>query len=237
MKYQIDINENNDDVGLIIMAPGVLGYGDETHMVSLSKELTDFGYRVIRFTPNCLAKDTDGILSNYSQTNIYKEMKAILESYFINTDFDRSAVIPIGFSAGGPIAMKYASENPVKAVINVVSPYQVTNGDDLSEMDWSEGFITMKSSLLSEVKLPESYRVDSQNFNSLDYIENVKVPKLFVIGDNDKQVPNNLTYVLYEKSPEPKQIEVIKGMPHRYKDSSSFTMQVNELVRSFVSGL
>jgi len=237
MEYQIDQKDDAGNGGLIIMIPGVLGYGDETHMISLSNELTDLGYSVIRFTPKGMKKNRKGFLKQYSQTNIYIEMKNILENFFLNNDFNRASIIPIGFSAGAPIAMKYASEHPVKAVINIVPPYQVTNGDDLESMDWNKGYISMKSSILGEVKLPVEYKEDSRKFNSLDYIKDVSSPKLFILGQEDRQVPNYLSKILIDKAMVPKEIHIIKGMGHKYKSEQNAIEKVNKIVKRFIRSL
>ena len=51
-------------------------------------------------------------------------------------------------------------------------------------------------------------------FSSIDVIESVRSPVLIVAGDRDRIVPLELSRQLFERTPEPRELVVVRGADH-----------------------
>lgn len=229
MNYVIDGKDLLDNASSVaIVVPGLLGYAEEEHLTSLGKDLVGIGIPTVRFTPQTMVPDKEGFLNDYNQASVYEELVSTIEDLSLRVE----DLILLGFSAGGPIVFKYAAKYRIKAVVAIASPYQVGDGDDLKMMtQWKDrGYLVFKSSKLGKVKVPYSYYRYAKGFNIKDYGGNVECPVLFIVGEDDVNVPKESSRVAYDVCNEPKKFIVVKGMDHKYKKSEEITKEVNSQV-------
>jgi esterase/lipase len=213
----------------ILIIPGLIGHPGEVTFRQLGETLESEGHDVIKLAwphlPDNLAK--------YSFTETIAAARQIL------TKLDPREVVILGFSMGGVIAAKLASEfQPAKLGL-IVSPYQAGTEDDLAGKykEWGEtGYRELTSSVYGVLNIPFSFIEDAQKYNALDYIQNVVCPVLFIAGEKDDKVSPNATKKLFDAANEPKDWHLLPGMEHRYQyQSEEMLAEVNRLIVEFIN--
>lgn len=112
---------------------------------------------------------------------------------------DPEQITVCGHSLGGAIAINLAINHPHMARLIIKS-----------------SFTTMEDAIYAK-KLYRIFPVDkllTEPFDSLSKIKNLKVPILFVHGDQDPDVPADMSERLYQAASEPKQLWLAPGADH-----------------------
>lgn len=102
-----------------------------------------------------------------------------------------------GHSLGGAIAIELAIHHPEAAGLIVESTF--TTMTEMGKREYSY--------------LPVAWLLN-QYFDSLDKVSKLKIPVLYIHGTKDTLVPYTMSERLYEKSPQPKYLTLIKGGGH-----------------------
>lgn len=211
----------------IVIIPGFTGYPEETTFGDLENILVSKGHEVIKVAwPNIPEN-----IAEYNFTNTIEHCRKILKK------LRSEELIILGFSMGGVIATKLASEfNPHKLGL-ITSPYQAGSEDDLEGKykEWKEtGTRKVNSSKYGELDIPFSFIEDARRYNALDLISNIKCPLLFVVGEKDTKVPPRVSRKIFDKANKPKEWYEISGMEHKYKNQPEKLNEVNEVIIKFI---
>lgn len=210
----------------IIIIPGFTGHPEEITFKDLEKTLVAKKHTVIKISWPYFPED----LRKYSVSETVKYARKIVRK---NT----TDLVILGFSLGGVIATKLASEFDPKKLGLIVSPYQAGSEDDLAGKykEWKrESFREVNSSRYGKLKIPFSFIEDAMQYNALDFIDKVKCPKLFIVGEKDDRVSIKLTRKLFEKAIEPKEWHKIPMMEHKYQYQPEILKKVNEIIVNFI---
>ncbi len=210
-----------------VIIPGFTDYPEGKCFLKLTETLEEKGHTVTGVAwphfPNDLNKYciTDTIeYASQLMSNIKKENLAIL-----------------GFSMGGIIATILAAKFDAAKLGMIVSPYQAGSEDDLAGKyaNWKiTGIRKIETTTFGKLLIPFSFIEDARKYNALDYISQCKASKLFIVGEEDANVPMIATQKLYEKANEPKQWHQISGMKHRYQHQQEKLELVNKLIIRFI---
>jgi len=104
-----------------------------------------------------------------------------------------------GHSLGGAIAINLATHHP-----------------NIGRLIIKSSFTTMEDAIYAK-KLYRIFPIKqllTEPFNSLKKVKRLKVPVLFVHGDQDPDVPPDMSEALYQAAPEPKQLWLAPGADH-----------------------
>jgi len=146
-------------------------------------------------------------------------------------------LVLLGFSMGGIIATLLAAEfKPAKLGL-AVAPYQAGSEDDLAGKykEWQDtGYRDVTSSRFGKMTVPFSFIQDARQYNALDYIQKVRCPVLFVVGEADDKVPPAASRRLFDAANEPKAWRQIPGMQHKYQYQPEMLPVVNGIIAEFV---
>jgi fermentation-respiration switch protein FrsA (DUF1100 family) len=141
-------------------------------------------------------------------------------------------------SMGGILAIILAKEFLPAKLTLTVTPYRAGTDDDLAGKykEWQEtGFREFKSSKYGTLKIPFSFIEDARKYNALEYIKDVRCPKLFIAGELDHNVPWKTTKSLYDAANDPKEWHLIKDMEHRFQYQPEKLQEVNKLLLEFIN--
>lgn len=105
----------------------------------------------------------------------------------------------LGHSMGGAVAIHLAAQQPDAARLIVKS-----------------SFTTMQDAVLARriYRLFPIQQLLTEPFDSLSKVKRLQMPVLYVHGDQDLQVPTDMSQRLYEATPEPKQLWIATGADH-----------------------
>lgn len=211
----------------IVIIPGFTDYPEGKCFLKLTETLVKHGHNVIKVNWPHFPND----LSKYCITDTLEYSSHLLDA-IKNKD-----LVILGFSMGGIIATILAAKYNVAKLGLIVSPYQAGSEDDLAGKyaEWKKtGVREIETSTFGKLLIPFSFIEDAKKYNALDYISQCKSSKLFVVGEEDTNVPLVATKKLYEKANNPKQWHQISGMKHRYQHQPDKLEIVNQLILEFI---
>jgi uncharacterized protein len=125
-----------------------------------------------------------------------------------------------GHSLGGAIAIEVARRNPDASGLILEATF-TSIPDMVKEMKWGW--------------LPVGFLI-TQRFDSLDKIDDVTVPTLFVHGTNDAIVPASMSQRLYAAAKAPKKLVMVEGGTHHNLTAMAFDNVRAAVAELFQSG-
>ena len=140
---------------------------------------------------------SDGDFASESQT--YADADAALQYLLNQRSIPPSEIILFGHSLGGAIAINLAQQSPNVAGLIVQSSF--SSMEDLAHTQFWPKLLPLKLLL-------------NQRFQSNQKVEQLAMPKLWMHGSADSLIPPSMSQELHRKSPEPSQIEIVKGAGH-----------------------
>jgi len=211
----------------IVLIPGFMGHPDEVTFKELGQMLEAKGHHVTIIAWPHFPED----MTQYSFSETIAHARTVIAS------LPQDDLVLLGFSMGGIIAARLATDFNPKKLGLIVCPYQAGSGDDLAGKykEWqATGWRLAKSSKYGELHVPFSFIEDAQKYNALDCIQDVHCPVLFVVGEKDGNVSNAATRKLYAKANQPKEWQLIEGAEHSYQYQPEKLRQVNEILIDFI---
>ena len=105
----------------------------------------------------------------------------------------------MGHSMGGAVAIDLASRHP-----------------DADRLIVKSSFTTMQDAVLAKgiYRFFPVQQMLTEPFDSISKVKDLKMPVLYVHGDQDADLPADLSQRLYEASAEPKQLLIVEGANH-----------------------
>ena len=166
--------------------------GNISHRLDNVRHLVQHGFGVFLFDYRGYGKST----GRPSEKGIYQDGRAAY-AYLVNErKIPPERIVAFGRSLGAAVAVEVALHEPVRCVI-LESAFTSTR-DMAKQMG--------PFALLSPV-LPAHY-------NNLSKVPRLKVPKLFIHGNQDELVPFRMGEALYEAASTPKSFLPLKGAGH-----------------------
>ena len=228
----VGVLENKQSDKLIIMLHGFTGnmYGPDNIYDKLSEKLQENGYAVLRFN----FRGTPPSEMNFQEMTVESETEDFREilRYSKSKGYEKIGVL--GESMGGTIALT-GYDTSLKVIVFWYPAFDFTE-DTLTELLFSDkGQKSLKENGYIEVwdgfKVGPEFVEENKNFIIYDRIKNIKCPVLFVHGDKDVDVPMNQSEKAFELANKPKEIQIIKGADHCFKNEQD---EVIELTMQFL---
>lgn len=156
-----------------------------------------------------------------SEASVYADAQAGWD--YIRTLAPNSKRFLHGHSLGGAIAVEMAKRNPDANGLILEATF-TSIPDMVKEMKWGW--------------LPVGFLI-TQRFDSLDKIDDINVPTLFVHGTNDAIVPVTMSQRLFAATRAPKKLVIVEGGTHHNLTSMAYDnvrAAVAELFQSASAG-
>lgn len=126
-----------------------------------------------------------------TEAKVYQDAEAAWQYLVQERQVHPKQIFVYGHSLGGAIAIDLALKHPEAAGIIVQGTF--TSMRDMANLKGWDRLFPVKLLL-------------TQRFNSLDKVKALQLPVLFIHGENDDQVPAQMSQLLYAAAPEPKQL-------------------------------
>jgi uncharacterized protein len=134
-----------------------------------------------------------------NENQVYQDAE-IMWQYLVQTrQIPPDRIIVYGHSLGGAIAIDLAARHPQLAGLIV------------------DGSFTSMRQMVALSPVLRFFPIDwllTQQFNSLEKIDNLQMPVLFIHGTADAKVPAVMSQALYEAAPQPKQLYLVPDAGH-----------------------
>jgi len=227
--------ENPASDKLIIIAHGFTGNmnGPDNLSLKFSKKLQEEGFAVVRFnfrgTPPSEGEFKDMVLENE-----IKDLKAVI-SEAKSMGYKKIGVL--GKSMGGAVVVG-AYDPSLKIVVFWYPAFDFINTafrkyltDKSSQELREKGFL-----IEAGFKIGKTFIEQIKHVNLYDTIKQIRCPVLFVHGDKDSDVPYEQSEKAFKLAKEPKELHIIKGAEHCFKNEQKVIMNLTlKFVKKYFS--
>lgn len=226
-KMAVMVEKVPDQKGLAFVMHGLGGNKEQNHIATFAKAFQEKGFTVVRFDTTNTFGESDGNYENATITNYYEDLGDVIEWAKSQSWYQEPFALS-GHSLGGICTTLYAENYPTKVLaLAPISP--VVSGqlrvDAKKRFDpegikkWEEtGWQEEKGYTEIIKRLPWSHIEDNLKYDLLPYASKLTMPVLLIVGENDTSTPPDQIQKLYDALPEPKEIHIIKGAPHTFRD-------------------
>ncbi len=187
-------------------------YGNISYNLERIRFYHSLGFSVLAFDYRGYGQSSSGLsgsTSNRSQhqttepvpteKSTYADAETVWQYLTGDRNIKPENLTVLGHSMGGAIAIDLATKHP-----------------DIARLIVASSFTTMQDAIHAK-KIYRLFPIEqllTEPFDSLSKVKQLKMPVLYVHGDQDDDVPTEMSQRLYEASPQPKHIWVAPGAGH-----------------------
>lgn len=232
------IEEAGNQKGLVFVMHGLSGFKEQPHVQTIAEAFQEKGYTVIRFDTTNTLGESDGDFKNATVTNYYEDLEDVI-SWAKSQKWYQEPFCLAGHSLGGMCTSLFAEKYPEK--VKGLAPISTTISGKLSLearpekiREWKRtGYLIEESMSKPGVikKLPWSHMEDRLKYDILNEAEKLTMPILLITGEKDESAPPEYQKILYDKLPGKKELHIIKGAPHTFREES----QLKEIKEIFLN--
>jgi pimeloyl-ACP methyl ester carboxylesterase len=229
----IEVNESSK--GLAFVAHGLSGFKEQPHIETYAEAFKEKGFTVVRFDTTNTFGESDGDYADATVTNYYEDLEDVIK-WAKSQDWYREPFWLAGHSLGGITTALYAENYPDK--VEAVAPTSTVVSGKLSfdlpkYKNWDEikerGWIQEKRG----VKLKVSHIEDRLKYDLLKNADKLTMPVLLIVGSLDESTPLKHQKLLYEKLPGKKELHVIEGSEHTFKQEDHLS-QIKDIFLDWI---
>ena len=184
-----------------------------------SQRLHQLGYHVLLIDYRGFGKSFG--TTQPSESKVYEDAQAAWNYLMGSKGFQPQRSFIYGHSLGGAIAIELAINQPLAA--GLITECTFTSSLDMSAEKYNGLLRLLPMDLLL-----------NQRFESIEKIDKLEIPVLFMHGTSDAKIPYTMTEQLYAVAPDPKKLLLIEGGGHANSGSIGWVEYKNK-VTEFVS--
>jgi pimeloyl-ACP methyl ester carboxylesterase len=226
-KIAVVVDENKNSKGLVFVMHGLGGFKEQPHIQTYAQVFKDNNFTVVLFDTTHTFGESEGDYADATTTNYYEDLEDVIK-WAKNQDWYKEPFWLVGHSLGGISTALYAEKYPseVKALAPTATVVSGQLSAELSSeaaklADWKRtGWLIQPSNSVPGriKKLKWSEMEDRMKYDLLPEVNKLTMPVLLMVGDLDKSTPIEHQKILFDKLPGKKEIHIIKGSPHTFKD-------------------
>lgn len=226
-KIAVLIENPENPKGLVFVMHGLGGFKEQPHIEMYARAFLDNRYTAVRFDTTNTFGESDGNYEDATTTNYYEDLEDVLEWSKSQGWYDASYHL-IGHSLGSMCVALYAEKYPEK--VKAIAPTStVVSGklsmetqayrDDIEEWKRTRWLVSKSSSKPGLIKrLKWSHMEDRLKYDLLLEAHKLTMPVLLIVGEKDDSTPPKHQKILYDKLPGKKEMHIIKGAEHTFRE-------------------
>lgn len=209
----------------VIVAHGFKGFKDQPHIVSCANALCKAGFVALRFDTSNGIGESDGDVFDCDMTGYLDDLRCALDFLETRDYVDPSRIGLTGHSFGGQaVLITAARDRRVKVIVPQCATFQSGKSRLLVDKDkWkAQGYRLFESSskgIMFKVSyhfLEDRLKYDDNMMS--DLARKISIPTRVIQSEKDESVPLESGRHLYETLNCEKDLRIIKGAPHTWKD-------------------
>jgi len=222
-KIAVIIEKTENPAGLAFIMHGLGDSKNSPHIELFARCFRENNYSVVRFDARNTNGESEGKFEDADVGNYFTDLEDVI-AWAKQRDFYQEPFILCGHSLGGMCSAFYAENYPreVKALAQI----STTINAALSRENYSAAELKNweKTGWLAEdwdgeiIRLKWSYMQAKENFDLLPRAGKLTMPVVLIVGEFDKGTPPAHQRILFDKLPGPKEIHIIKGAPHTFRE-------------------
>lgn len=221
------VDEVKDQKGLAFVMHGLGGFKEQPHIQTITDALLENGYTVVRFDTTNTFGESDGDYEDATTTNYYEDLEDVIK-WAGTQKWHQEPFVLAGHSLGGICVALFAENFPEK--VRAVAPISTVVSGELSlttlyergiyekwrETGWREEKSMSKPGVIKRLKW--SHAEDRVKYDLLKKVNKLMMPVLLIVGENDTGTPPEHQKILYDTLPGEKELHIIKGAPHTFRN-------------------
>lgn len=231
--------------GLAFVMHGLGGFKEQKHVETFAKAFLESGYNVVRFDTCDTFGESEGDYEIATTTSYYEDLIDVIK-WSKNQEWYIEPFVLVGHSLGAISVALYAEENPnevkglapISTVISKRLHHEAIPKEKLEEYERT-GYKIGKSNSLSGVikKLKwHPFSEDLEKYNLLENVDKLKMPVLLIVGEKDSGTPPEHQKILYDKLPGEKEIHIIKGALHTFREKEHLE-EIKKIFKEWIAKL
>ena len=223
-RLAVIIDKADSQKGLAFVMHGLGDNKESAHIRILASCFSDNGYTVVRLDAANTFGESEGDFADANITNYYEDYEDVID-WSRSQSFYEVPFILCGHSLGALSSAWYAGQNPdeVKSLVLLGSPINFNLSMQMHSQeeaeDWQKtGYLLEDWGLPEKVKIKWSYMEEKKKYDLLKIADRLVMPILLIVGElDDASSPKN-QQILFDRLPEKKELYVIKGSPHTFRE-------------------
>lgn len=230
-KIAVLVQKAKENKGLTFVMHGLGGFKEQAHIKTFADAFLESGFNVVRFDTTNSFGESEGNYEDATTTNYYEDLEDVI-NWAKSQDFYSEPFFLVGHSLGGISVGMYA-ENfprevkgvaPISTVVSGKLSFEAHGSEELK--NWKSAGIRIKESSSKPgliKKLKWTHMEDRLKHDLLLKVNNLTMPVLLIVGENDPTTPPKHQKILYDAIPGKKEFHVIKDAPHTFREETHLT--------------
>ena len=225
-KIAVLLEKSADQKELVFLMHGLGGFKEQEQLDAFSEAFQEKGFSVVRFDTTNTLGESDGDYENATTTNYFEDLEDVI-SWSKSQKWYQEPFWLAGHSLGGMCTALYAEKYPEKvkaiaptsAVVSYELFRQANSEEHLrnwEETDWRIEQSRSKPGVVK--KLRWDFVEDLEKYDLIPNVKNLTMPVLLLVGELDTLTPSSDQGILYENLPGPKELHIIKGAEHTFRE-------------------
>lgn len=244
-KIVVLVEETKNPKGLAFIMHRLGGFKEQAHVQTFAQAFRDAGYTIVLFDTTNTFGESDGKYEDATVTNYYEDLEDVI-AWASGQSWYQEPFCLTGHSLGGICIALYAEKHPKK--VKALAPISTVVSGELSTQttkhqkyreEWRRtGWREYRSETdPNRIKrLPWSHMEDRLKYDLLPDVKKLTMPVLMIVGENDDNTPPNQQKILFEKLPGKKELHIIKGGPHTFRDPAHL-QEIKEIFDKWIKSL
>lgn len=246
-KIVIIVEEAENQKGLVFVMHGLGGFKEQPHIQAMAEAFRKNGYTAIRFDTTNTLGESDGRCEEATTTNYYEDLEDVIK-WSEDQGWYQEPFVLAGHSTGGMNAALFAENYPgkVKAIapvsanvsgklgVEVCDGYSPERFSQWEKTGWLEEESHSKPGVMKRLKW--SHVADLLKHDLLPKVGQLIMPVLMIVGENDTSTPPRHQQILYEALPGKKELHIIKGAPHTFRDPKHLA-EVKQILSEWIGDI
>ncbi len=231
---------------LAFVMHGLGGAKEGAEIRAAATAFLELGYTVVSFDAAHTIGESEGDYEDATATNYYADLEDVI-AWAAGQAWYAQPFILCGHSFGGLCTALFAEKYPdkVKAlapIATVVSgalsyeTYELYRKQEVLDNWKKSGVLVRKNRHGVDLYLKWSNMEDRLKYDLWPAAGRLAMPILMVVGDRDKSTPYEHQKILFDKLPEPKELHVIKGSGHVFREKHE-QEELHDLIKTWAAGL
>ncbi len=240
-KIAVVIEQPKEQKGLAFVMHGLGGFKEQDHIRACVDTFIDSGYTTISFDTTNTYGESAGNYEDATVTNYFEDLEDVT-LWASKQPWYQEPFILSGHSLGGMCSLLYTEKYPEKvrglapfsSVISgtlSIEGYKELRPQELKEWEtsgWRVQKSVSKPGLIKRLKW--SHMLDRLKYDVIPEARNIFVPVLLIVGTEDDITLPKHQQMLYDELPEgSKEIHLIQGAPHTFRDKEHISEMKNLL--------
>jgi len=244
-KMAVVIEEADDPKGLAFIMHGLSGFKEQLHIQVMADAFKEKGYSVVRFDTTNTFGESEGNPDEATITNYLEDLEDVL-SWASSQSWYQEPFCLAGHSMGSISISLFAENNsekvkalaPISTVVSGKLSYELKSKTGEIQEWKKKGYKIEESASRPGLfkKLPWSHMEDRLKYDLLDKVDKLTMPVLLIVGDEDKHTPPEHQKILYDKLPGRKELHIIKGSPHTFREKEHLE-EVKQILLKWINTL